>query len=315
MITGGDDTSGDAGPGGPGPNEFIDAPICDQTTPIPVTTVSKTPDVMLVVDKSGSMGDPLQTGGQKWSVMRNALNQVVSAKQDEINFGLLLFPADDQCGVNPVQVGIAGMNATMITNQLAPVSPVGATPTYMALGMAQNYYATFPVNPDGRYVLLATDGLPNCAGNGANPNGATVSESIDAIEALAAAGIKTFVIGFGDINADPTTLQAMAVAGMTDNYYPANSPADLQAALDAISGTVTSASCSFALDTVPPDPSKLSVTLDGAVIPRDPSHATGWDYDPATNTITFYGSTCDEIASGTGSVVGVDYGCGGPIIE
>jgi hypothetical protein len=50
-------------------------------------------------------------------------------------------------------------------------------------------------------------------------------------------------------------------------------------------------------------------------VPRDPNHTSGWDYDALTNSITFYGATCDQLQSGTVSSVRVDWGCAGPVVN
>jgi hypothetical protein len=49
---------------------------------------------------------------------------------------------------------------------------------------------------------------------------------------------------------------------------------------------------------------------DPTPIPSDP--AQGWQYDPATNQITFYGSSCQALQSGSVSDVDVVYGCTEP---
>jgi hypothetical protein len=305
---------GDAGtdPGEFGPQP--DAEVCDQTVPITVTQTTKIPDVLLVLDKSGSMGDPLGNGGQsKMDVMKQAVQQVLPAQNASIHFGLELYPSDNACGATSPVAPVLPNNANNVVLQVSGVQPGGSTPTYKALDEARSYYGSTQVNPDGRFVLLATDGLPNC--NGSDPQNPSNDLTLNAARNLVQAGIKVFVIGFGDVSAaDPAFLSALAQAGGTGDFFAANSPQQLQAALASISGTVTQASCSFELETRPQDETKLAVTLDGNDVPRDPSHGTGWDYDASTNTITFYGSTCDQIQSGTGSNVGVDYGCGGVII-
>ncbi len=133
-----------------------------------------------------------------------------------------------------------------------------------------SYYQSIPTNPNGRFVLLATDGQPNCG----DPNDSsvpTVTQSIAAIGALAGAGVKTFVLGFGDaVVSDPTTLQAMAQAGQTGMYYAATSPAQLDAALDAIAGQISVPPCTIGLVTTPDDPAKLGVFFDGTAVPRSP---------------------------------------------
>lgn len=314
---GGDDNGTGGDDDGDGDGEFgapDGGPACEQSTPITIEE-AQPPDLLLVVDKSGSMADPLGTGEQKWAVMRTALVQVVNSYAAGINFGLVLYPLGDECAAGIVAAGVAPSNAGAISGALTLTFPVGGTPTHTTMQGAHAYYNSIPVNPGGRYVLLATDGEPNC-GNPADLLAPTVTESIAAIQALHAAGIPTFVLGFGDaINANPATLQAMAMAGGTGNYYAANSPAELAAALDAIADAVELPPCSFTLDEVPADPSKLGVSFDDTPVPRDPSHAGGWDYDPATNSITFYGAACQQIQSGGVGSVNVDYGCGGPIVE
>jgi Mg-chelatase subunit ChlD len=277
-------------------------------------TEAAPPDLLLVVDKSGSMRDPLATGENKWNTMRGAINQVVADYETGINFGLMTYPSDDQCATGQVRADI-GANATSISGVLNSTFANGGTPTHHTLAVALNYYQGVAVNPEGRYVLLATDGLPNCD-NLVDPLQPTVTQSIAAIQNLSNAGISTFVLGFGGaINNDPTTLQAMAAAGGTGNYYPANSPAELQAALDAIAGEVGVAACTFNLNETPDDPGELSVSFDTNDIPRDVSHNNGWDYDAATNSITMYGDACDQIQAGNVGEVQVDYGCGGgPVV-
>jgi Mg-chelatase subunit ChlD len=300
-----------------GPGEFeppADAQVCDQTVPITVTQTQRTPDVLLVVDKSGSMGEALTgANSSKMDVMKQALAQVLPTQDQNIHFGLATYPsAVDQCSAATVLVPVAANNAGAVITQINAVTPGGATPTFSSLDAAGSYYSSIPVNADGRFVLLATDGLPNCNGTPQTPS---QSQTIQAAQRLSNVGIKVFVIGFGDVaSADPVFLQQLAQAGGTGNFFAADSPTELQNALLSISGTVVQASCSFELASRPQDESKLAVTLDGQAVPRDPSHATGWDYDAGANSITFYGDTCNSIQTGTGANVGVDYGCGGVII-
>jgi hypothetical protein len=305
--TGGDDP-GDAPGDDPGPNPDP-TPTCNETVPIPVTQQQKVPDVLLVLDKSGSMGEELDVGGEKMTVMKEALKQVLPAQDASLHLGLLLYPSGGECGVGSVLTPVAPTNAAAVLAAVDPVDPGGATPTYKALDAALAYYKSNPVNPDGRYVLLATDGLPNCNGSASNPSNA---QTVASAKALAAAGIQVFVVGFGDVGvADPEFLGELAKAGGTGQFFPANSPQQLTAALAKISGTISQASCSFQLGSTPQDPSLLGVTVDGQVVKRDPTHASGWDYDAATNTITLYGATCDAVKKGGGAAkVDVDYGCG-----
>jgi type IV pilus assembly protein PilY1 len=107
-----------------------------------------------------------------------------------------------------------------------------------------------------RYLVLMTDGLPtedlsgglwpplgsfSAAGYGVNTtNDTAYTDTITQLTLLAAAGIKTYIIGMGQATnpiAYPVasaTLNAMAAAGGTGTYFPATSPTDVTNDLQAI---------------------------------------------------------------------------------
>ncbi len=319
---GGSDASDDAYPYDP------DAP-CEATEPVEATVVGDPPDMLLVVDISGSMCmPPLLSFGtdSKLAIMKRVLSSQVREKEGRINFGLMLFPQGGECGAGRVRNPIAPRNADPIVATLGGLrSDVfgcgfanrGATPTAPSIDEARAYYASIPMNPIGRYVLLATDGLPNCGEplpeGGTAP---TVDETVAAIEALRREGVQAYVVGFGiDPAGGADALMRMAVAGGTGRPYSANNERELAAALDAIAAEIVPPSCTVALDGPPRDPALFQVRFDGGdPIPRDPSRRTGWDYDRSTNTITFYGTSCDRLQSGMVAEVNVAFGCPGPLI-
>ena len=106
-----------------------------------------------------------------------------------------------------------------------------------------------------------------------------------------------------------------AKPGGPPHYYAANNAQELNAALQTIAGGIIVPSCSYALASPPPDPALVTVTLNGMQVPRSTAHTNGWDYYPDMNTITFFGSYCDQIQSGAITEVGFAYGCPGPIID
>ncbi len=301
-VTGGNGDGADGGGGGPVDTE------CQQVEPMQMPTGDPA-DLFLVVDKSGSMEDPLETGQDKWPVMRDALTTVVQQYENGIRFGLMLYPNDGECGAGSVGSQLAMQNAASITGQLSTTYPEGGTPTHTTIAAAGSYYASV-TSPGARYVLLATDGEPNC-GDPNDDEAPTVTESIAAIEALAGDGINTFVLGFGgNVNNYPATLQAMAAAGGTGDYFAANSPEELAAALGAIAGEVGLPSCSFRIER-DADGTDLTVYQDDELVGQDPAHQDGWDYDPGTNTVTFYGPACDAILGGQTDNVLIQFGgCG-----
>jgi hypothetical protein len=303
---------------------------CMATTPVEATIVGDPPDLLIVMDISGSMCSPIfafpPTMETKMQIMKMALTGLTTRMDARINFGLMTYPGDGECGAGNIRNDIAVRNAGPINTTIGAIphdlftcalANPGATPTHLSIDAAREYYRTIPVNPIGRYALLATDGLPNCGPP--LPDGGTeetVDETVAAITALSADGIRTFVIGFGaDFTGDPGALMRMATAGGTGMPYAAMSAADLDAALDAIAAEVIVPSCTVELDGPVRDPALFRVSFDGgAPIPRNPGRTSGWDYDAATNTITFYGADCARVERGEVTNIDVDFGCPGPLI-
>lgn len=303
---------------------------CDLSEPVMNEIIGDPPDMLLTVDISGSMCTPLidtfpPSMTSKMSIMKTALNDLVASKDARINFGLMLFPGtSDACAPGTVTNPIMPRNGAAIMSTVDGLNGDifgcafehdGATPTPTSLDAARAYYGTIPVNEVGRYVLLATDGQPNCGAP--LPDGGTeetVDETVAAIEALAAAGIPTYVLGFGD-GITAGDLNRMATAGGTGMPYSARSAAELDMALDMIAAEIIPASCTIALGGASRDPALLQVSFDGGpLIPRNEARTSGWDYDAGTNTITFYGPECTRLQSGEVDEVDVDFGCPGPLI-
>ena len=278
---------------------------CDEVRAIEIEE-PEPPDLLLVVDRSGSMGSNAG-GAEKWATMRDALGVALAENIDEINFGLMLYPQSGSCGAGEVSTPVGPGSNDAINATLQQTDPDGLTPTHSSLENALTYYESTTVNPNGRYVLLATDGKPNCTSN-------SEQKSVNAIAALYTADIPTFVLGFGS-GVDASTLQEMADAGGQSQYYSANSPTELEAALAAIASNVALPECEFSLGEVPADPTRLRLYFDDVEVARSSLHTDGWDWDETTNTLTIYGTACDELQSGTVDVTRVDYGCQGTQID
>jgi hypothetical protein len=320
--TAGDAADGGGGGGGGdggGTGGHVDASCGEQTTPIELVE-AKTPDLLIVLDRSGSMSGSISLfGPSKWSIMKDALTSITNSFQADIRFGLSAFPNDEACGVGSVpDVALDLNNKDSIVTFMQDNGPLGSTPAHPALQAALTTFQGLPPNPGGQYVLFATDGAPNCADTG--DAGAL---TVDAVEALATAGISTYVLGFGDaFGFDSSVLNDAALAGGVpkDNgppyYYHAQDATALQDALDTIAQGILKPSCSFEITEDPPDPDLVTVKLGDSAVPRDPNHQDGWDYDPDNpGFITFYGGYCDSIESGNAGEASFVFGCPGPQIE
>jgi hypothetical protein len=289
------------------------------------------PDIMLVMDRSLSMTDDINdrtcdggtgTNGNcgsssKWEIVLPVLTQVITGNDAKVNWGMY-FLGDEPatCGVatTPV-VPIAAMNASAVTTTLAGVQFNGqtGTPTRRVL-QASTSYLTGLTDQNPKFMLLATDGEPNCATTSAsslNMDDATGTDQ--AVKDALAMGIPTFVVGIGNTNA-AASLNQLAMdggkpqTGGTTSYYQVNDAAALSTALSTIVGQA--ASCSFNIGT-PPDGTTavgLGVFGDGNKITMDPSN--GWSFkDTTMTTIILNGSICDQVMNGTVHDVTVAFVC------
>jgi hypothetical protein len=275
-------------------------------------------DLLLVLDRSGSMGDDIasdstcgsRTGCQaRWPTLTTSLAQVLAASPASVQWGLKFFtsPGGSSCTVNTgVEVGVGPSTAAQIQAAITGTSPGNQTPTMAAIKAAVAYFNTLN---DGlpHYILLATDGEPNCdPGTSSSVTDASVMDTAGVIgTANTGSGIKTYVIGIGPSSGN---LDAFAAAGGTSKYFPAQSPDALTSAFSTIAGTV--ASCVFKMADTPPDPTNLGVYLDSTTkVPRDP--AEGFSLGADNLTVTLNGSYCDKIKDGTFKLLQVFFGCAG----
>src|SRR5262249_44924715 len=126
------------------------------------------PDLLIVQDKSGSMMDPPSSGGaSKWTQMIGALNSALGMPAaQQARGGLVFFPSRIFCGTSTTPNVPVGPNTqSQIQAALNANSPGGATPTQAAERAATQYLLGLS-DPNPKFIVLATDGDPNCAGLG-----------------------------------------------------------------------------------------------------------------------------------------------------
>lgn len=294
-------------------------------------------NVLLVVDKSLSMMDkPTGFTSDKWTALRGALDATFAQTKSKISFGLDLFPYSGTSGqaltdtcemptgaavVVPVQAGTK--TAPLILAALDNNPPDGGTPTAAALTRAYGYFTTGAGKSlEGeKYVLLATDGGPNCNGdlsctaatctacldhpdhcpsnqNLCDPkidklgptNCLDQDASVSAVAQLTKAGIKTIVVGIPGTEAYTNTLDALAQKSGVVNpdappsYFAVSAASGVTGLSDTLAHITTGLvkSCELHLKTAPPDLTKLFVVVDGVELARDPADGNGWTIPDAS---------------------------------
>lgn len=262
-------------------------------------------DVVLVIDKSGSMSSRATDGATRWVALRSALNRVLPNVDGRLDLGLAVFPANNGCGVTTgrLTVPVRPMNASTIRALLQIFQPGGNTPTASALAAVDDVL-TASTSTRPRYLVLATDGQPNCGG--------PVSTVVSRLAALNARGIPTFVLGIpGSSSALRTALNQMAVAGGRPraggtSFYEAVNTDQLASALRAI--TAAGSGCTYALEEVPTDPSLLRIQFNGMDVARDATN--GWSFVDSTNRqVRFNGTSCTRLGAGTVVNIAALYNC------
>jgi len=188
------------------------------------------PNVMLVLDRSGSMADNVWDGDARpgtpdvtrWNSLYNVVDSVTSSFNADINFGAQYFPsasAQDQLGTlaclvnNSPEVAVDAMNAEAVLASLEPADTadlMGATPATAGVQSALSHLQGLDDGVD-RFIILVTDGAANCGEASDETNcpglGCELMENYDdGLPTLVASafddeGIPTYVVG---IDVDPT---------------------------------------------------------------------------------------------------------------
>ncbi|MBL8910518.1 MAG: VWA domain-containing protein [Archangium sp.] len=254
------------------------------------TLTSSVPEVMLVLDRSGSMSSAFGNG-TRWSTLVSALESTLPTTSETMALGMTLFPAAGsaaECRVPvapefvPATGQVSALLSTVRTSTL-----VGGTPTAEALDVAAaGFTSTKP-----RAMVLATDGLPNCnaslnPSSCACPSGTSCTtaqrciddaRTLERLSAHASDGIPTWIIGIGGDVTATTLLDAMALAGGgAPHSVSALDAAQLQSAFASIRDELSS--CVFTSPSAPDANGTITVMLDGVFVPQDASGTNGWTW-------------------------------------
>lgn len=257
-------------------------------------------EVLLVLDRSKSMSRSTATG-TKWSDLTRALGDVI-VRTPEVHWGLSLFPASSSqsCVVGSIAAPPRADSASLVLNHIRAELPEGSgTPTREAVARAAESLLSIPSSAR-RYLLLATDGEPNCA-LGLPPSQPDADGAVRSVREAALSGISTFVVGVAATSDAESTLARMAEAGGQGRrgafaYFATTNATDLQATLASVARQV--ALCTFDLDPPPPAAATPELSIGGRSFPRDMSRmGDGWDITGGGRAITLYGAACEAVQS------------------
>lgn len=302
------------------------------------------PNVYFVLDRSMSM-----SVDGRWDQVRVVVGQMLRDLGPRARFGAAVFPGDEgECapgseimslrrGDAPA-VSIDGPTTSFLLAATRP-RPRGGTPTAATLRALEK---PLLAAPGKTFVVLATDGGPNCnvaascgvdacipnieAISGCPPQGPNnccaapeyspgncldLEATTREVRELAEAGIATFVLGVPGSETYASALADLAKAGGTaleeaPFYYRADvsGEAPLRRALRKIAAKIV-ASCTFKLKREPENPSRLNVYLDNEVLRRDGDD--GWDREGLE--VTLRRGSCARVKSGDVLSVRIIEGC------
>ncbi len=327
---------GDGGVSLPGCGTKADGSSCDC---VDVPLFTDPPNLYLILDRSGSMSED-----GKWDAVRSTVAALARGLGPRARFGAAMYPAlSDVCapgrevlvtrdGDPPSASGADGPTTSALVS-VTNVAPRGGTPTSASLAAL---LPTVRAIAGKTFVILATDGAPNCNGSatctidqclpnmegvcpaglncceaptGGPENCLDASATVTAARSYAQAGIPLYVIGIPGSGAYASLLDQVAVAGGTPlpgspKYYRVDDKGQILDALKKVAARIV-ATCTYDLSADPASPDLVNVYLDGAVVPKDP--VDGWSIDG--KRVTLLGQTCERVLAGDVLSVRIIAGC------
>jgi von Willebrand factor type A domain len=346
----GNDGGGDAEGGsddppmisGAGTVKESDAAIIDNGKPpacvdIRVDTNRVTPQVILIIDQSGSMTETFDMGESRWNALRSFLldeSGLVADLQKQVKFGLALYSArsvpdgtavDGEC---PLITRVAPKldNYSKIAEAYSAAEPIKETPTGDSITAVLASLKLDEIDPDTEQdpvvFILATDGEPDrCEEpNSGSMEGQDIArqESIDAVSAAFDQGVQTFIISVGEGTVSEAHQQAVANAGLGKKagdddaeFWVAGDDASLRSALQKIVGAQVS--CDIKLNGEVDE----AAACDGTVLLGNTklkcNGANGWKL-LSPKRIRLLGDACRTLKTGDDTTLEVTFPCGTTIV-
>lgn len=256
-------------------------------------------NVMLMLDRSESMYEQIE-GRTKWEIAASSLREVLPRFEDDVHFGLTLFPgAISACQEGVVAHGVGEATAAQLLETVDGALPgQGGTPIADTLAMLGEF-GGLDDPAFAQFVLLLSDGSETCRGHPA-----TVAEDLYD----RAPRIQVYPVGFGG-RVDEGLLGEIARASHTESgsaqlFWRADDATELTEAFASILSSVIQ--CEFPLEHEAPVPARVYAFFGETAVPRDTTN--GFEYDRDTHRVTFYGDACTTVRTGD-ERIRIVFGC------
>ena len=149
--------------------------------------------VLMVIDGSGSMGDPVAGGGSRFTVASTGFVEALGQMGAEDEVALWTFP--DRSGPHRKLVDFdagTAVHRNDTVNALKNVKPNGDTPLYRTIIDGLRAVAGPGATGQTRALVVLTDGQDT-------DSGMTLQQTRDKVEAISAAtGVRLFIVAIGD---------------------------------------------------------------------------------------------------------------------
>ena len=296
---------------------------------VTITPTRSIPNVMFLVDQSGSMDAAFGGGLDRWQAAHGAITEIVSELDSIVRFGLTTYQSagggstPDECPIFDTQVGFSMDNSGSIDMSYPPNFPGGQdTPTGDSIDALMTIIDNDPPPAEGpTIIVLATDGEPDTCEQ-ANPQNGQ-AEAVTAAIAAHAAGVDVFVLSVGDeVGASHLQDLANVGVGLAEDGSQGDAPFWVGLNPDELSDAFreiisASISCDIQMDKRFDEKEKAcnegAVRLNG--VPLACSDTDGWRAKPEVDdVIELVGSACETFKSGE-ATFSATFPCGAIIVE
>ncbi len=197
---------------------------------------ARTINLQLIVDSSGSMAAPTDTGIARMDSAKTVLNQVISSLPDTdgVNVGFRVYGQGgnnteagraESCVSSDLLVPMDGVDVPALTDQVDALQPVGWTPLAYALDEARGDFEDEAGDDVVNAIVMVTDGLETCDGDPVEVAGDLRTSDL---------GIVTNVIGFGTTPEEQEILSGIVEEGGGELYSSSNAGQLISAVFDIL---------------------------------------------------------------------------------